>query len=79
LRADVEKNLVVEKLEGQMYPEQHQQCGGQQGEGGDCPPLLCAQEAPRGILHPAQERHRVVGVGPEEGHEDVQRAGAPLL
>jgi len=26
---------------------------------------------------PAQEGHGVVGAGPEEGHKDDQRAGAP--
>ena len=28
---------------------------------------------------PPQEAREVVGVYPEEGHEDEQRAGAPLL
>lgn len=28
---------------------------------------------------PAQERHGLVRVGPEMGHENSQRAGAPLL
>ncbi|PKU46519.1 rna-directed dna polymerase from mobile element jockey- hypothetical protein [Limosa lapponica baueri] len=45
---------------------------------------LCSRETPPGLLCPAlesstQEGHGPVGMGPEEGHENDQRAGAPLL
>jgi len=45
---------------------------------------LCSDETPPGVLCPAlepsaQERHRPVGVGPEQGHKNDQRAGTPLL
>ena len=41
---------------------------GQQGNGGDCPSLLCLSETPSGALHwsPAQEGYGALGAGPEE-------------
>ena len=32
-------------MEGKQYPGLHQKRGGQQGQGGDCLPLLCSCEA----------------------------------
>jgi len=51
---------------------------------GDSAPLLCSGETLPGVLrlaleHPAQEGHGAGGGGPEEGHKDDPRAGAPLL
>lgn len=34
---------------------------------------------PPALGPPAQEQHGPVTAGPEEGHENGQRAGAPLL
>lgn len=57
----------------------HQKKDGQQGEAGDCTPLL-----PPGVLHPglgslAQISHkcRAFGTGPAESHKNTQRAGTP--
>jgi len=68
----------------QQYPGLHQKQHGQQVEGGDSATLLCSGETPPGVLHPAleppaQEGHEAVGAGPEEGHQNDPRAGAPLL
>jgi len=45
---------------------------------------LCSCETRPGVLRPAlepsaQERHGPVGAGPEEGHKNDERAGAPLF
>ena len=74
--------MHVCNLECQWYPGLHEKRGGQQRQGGDCPPLLCPCEAPSGVLRPApgspiKARHRAVGEDPEEGHRDDQRAEAP--
>ena len=58
--------------------------GGQQGEGGDYTTLLYTCKAPSGVLPPGLgpptwETYGAFGEGSEEGHEDDQRAGAPLL
>lgn len=47
-------------------------------------PLLSPWEAPSAVLHPspglpAREGCGAVGVGPEEGHKDNQKAGVPFL
>jgi len=84
----VDKKLYMSHqcaLEAQKanYPGPHQKRGGQQGEGGDCSPLLCCPEAPCGELHPGLgpkiQGSGAVGLSPEEGHKDDLRAGALLL
>jgi len=68
----------------QLYPGLHKKKRDQLVEGDDSPPLLCSDETPPRVLHPAlepsaQERHRPVGVGSEEDRKNGQRAGTPLL
>ncbi|XP_042683179.1 protein THEMIS isoform X2 [Centrocercus urophasianus] len=68
----------------QLYPGLHQKKHGQQYEGGDPASLLCSGETLPGVLHPdvessVQERHRSVGVRPEEYHKNDPRDGTTLL
>ena len=69
------------RQESPLYPGLPQKQRSQQVKGGDSAPSLHSGETPPGVLRPAlepsaQERHRA---GPEEGHKDDQRSGAPLL
>jgi len=74
---------VRSQPEGQPYPGLHQKKRGQQVEGGDSAPLLRFGETPPRVQCPAlkftAQGHGSVVVGPEEGHKDDLRAGAPLL
>lgn len=59
------------------YKKKH----GQQVKG--CSPLLCFSGIALEVLCPAlgplaQERHGLVGVSPEKGHKNDQRAGVPI-
>jgi len=57
--------------EGQPYPGLHQKKCGQQVEGGDPAPLLCAREASPApdVESSVQERHGPVAAHPEKGHK----------
>ena len=70
--------MCSHKPKGQLCPVLHPKQHGQQGEGGDPAPLLCADEASHGVLRPnvessTQERYRPVGTCPEEGHQNHPR------
>ena len=54
------------------YPGLHQKRGVQQGQGGDCPSLLCPCEAASGV---DKKGRKVL----EKVHKYDQSAGAPLL
>jgi len=69
--------------QSQPYPELHPKNCGQQGEGGDPVPLLCAGETSPRVLHPdgqssVQDRCGPVGAHPGEGHKNDPRDGIPL-
>ena len=72
--------MCVCSPEDQPYLGLHQEKCDQEVGGGDSVPLHCSHETPPGVLcpvlePPTQEGHGVVGAGPEDGHEDDQRAG----
>ena len=65
-------------------PGLHQKQHGQQGEGGDPAPLLCAGEASPRVLcayvEPSvQERCGPIGAHPEDGHKNDPKDGTPPL
>ena len=62
----------------QPYPGYHQKKHGQKVKEGDPDPLFCAAETSHGVLYSVvessvQERHRPVGVCPDEGHKNDLR------
>jgi len=62
----------------------YQEKRGEQVKVGDSAPLLRSHQTPPAGLHSAlepltEEGHGCVGAGPEDGHEDDQRAGVPLV
>jgi len=70
--------------ESQLYPGLHPKQHGQQGEGDDPAPLLCAGEASPRVLHlgvesSVQERQGPIAAHPEEGYKNGPRDGRPLL
>jgi len=69
--AEHEPPMCTHSPEDQLFPRLHPQQRGQQGEGGDCAPLLHSGETPSGVLHPALEpsaqgRQGPVGAGLDE-------------
>jgi len=70
--------------EGQLYPGLEQKKHGQLVKGGTSATPLCSCATLPGSLCSAlqpteQEGHGPVGAGPEEGHENNQKAGMPHL
>lgn len=62
----------------------HQNKRSQQGKGRDPAPLLCADEATPGVLHPhgefsVQERHGPFGAHTEKGHRNDPTDGTSPL
>ena len=63
--------------ESQPCPGQHQKKCGQQVEGGDPAPLLCAGETSPGALRPAVELSVQERCGPVEAHQEEGHINDP--
>ena len=80
-KLDMSPGMCIRSPGSQPYSGLHQNKCGQQGEGGDPPPLLCPDQASAGVLHPGlgslvQNRRGSPGECPAEGHEDDRGPGA---
>ena len=83
-KLDMSQQCAPCSPEIQLYLGLSQKNCGQQVEGGDPAPLLCVGEASPGVPCPdvessVQERHRPVGVHPEEGYKNAPRDGTPPM
>ena len=72
-KLDVSQQCALASLKANCVLGCIKKRGDQQGEGGDCLPLLGSCEAPSKVLcpglgPPVQKRHRALGMSPEEDH-----------
>ena len=71
--------MCAHSPEAQLHPGMHQEKRGQQDKRGDSATLLQPRVLCPALEPLAEERHGCVGVGPEDGHKNDQRAETPLL
>jgi len=76
VKADRKPNCILGQIKTGVVSKDKEDTG---------PTILSSREAPSGRIlcpglgPPAREGRRALRAGPEEGHYDDQRAGAPLL